>query len=118
MFDQLPLWAQWAGLIVSLLVIAGIVYRALYAATVYMVKRMQDKGEIPEMTVMQDLEAKVDTTATTVEQTRIVVGELEHVVKNGLTTKAEESHDWQQEYGPKIDQLIGAVEEHLRQSRG
>ncbi len=117
MFDNLPTWALWAGLIVSLLIIAGVVYQALYAATVYMVKRMQDKGEIPEMDRMKALEVKVDDTATKVDQTRTVVFELEHVVKNGLTTKAKESREWQGEYGEKIDQLIGAVNEHLRQSR-
>ena len=117
MFD-LPTWAPWAGLIVSLLIIAGVMWKAAYAATVYMVKRMQDNGEIPEMTAMKDLKAKVDTTAMKVEQTQAVVYELEHVVKNGLTTKAAESREWQGEYGEKIDQLIGAVNEHLRQSRG
>ena len=116
MFDNLPLWALWAGFFVSLAILAGVAWKAAYAATVYMVKRMQDKGEIPEMTMMQDLEAKVDDTAAKVEQTRAVVYELEHTVKNGLSTKAEESHDWQTEYGPKIDQLIGSVNEHLRQS--
>ncbi len=116
MFD-LPLWALWAGLIVSLLIIAGVMWKAAYAATVYMVKRMQDNGEIPEMTKMDALEVKVTDTATKVAQTQAVVYELEHTVKNGLTTKAEESRDWQQEYGPKIDRLIGAVNEHLRQSR-
>ena len=118
MFDNLPTWALWAGLVVSLLIIAGVVYRALYAATVYMVKRMQDKGEIPEMDRMKALEAKVDATAATVEQTRTVVFELEHTVTNGLSTKVEASRKWQREYGSKIDQLIGAVNEHLRQSRG
>ena len=117
MFD-LPLWALWAGLIVSLLIIAGVVWKAAYTATVYMVKRMQDNGEIPEMTAMKDLKAKVDATAMKVEQTQAVVFELEHTVNNGLTTKAEASRKWQREYGPKIDQLIGAVNEHLRQSRG
>ena len=116
MFD-LPFWAAVAGLIVSLLIIAGVFYRALYAATVYMVKRMQDKGEIPEMDKMDALEVKVTDTATKVAQTQAVVYELEHTVKNGLTTKAAESREWQQEYGPKIDRLIGAVNEHLRQSR-
>ena len=118
MFDNLPLWATVAGLIVSLLIIASVAYRALYSATVYMVKRMQDKGEIPEMDKMDALEVKVTDTATKVAQTQAVVYELEHVVKNGLTTKAQESHDWQNKYGPRIDQLIGAVNEHLRQSRG
>ena len=117
MFD-LPTWALWAGLIVSLLIIAGVVYRALYSATVYMVRRMQRKGEIPEMDKMDALEVKVTDTATKVAQTQAVVYELEHVVKNGLTTKAAESREWQGEYGEKIDQLIGAVNEHLRQSRG
>ncbi len=117
MFD-LPLWALWAGLIVSLLIIAGVMWKAAYAATVYMVKRMQDKGEIPEMDKMDALEVKVTDTATKVAQTQTVVYELEHTVNNGLTTKAEASRKWQREYGPKIDQLIGAVNEHLRQSRG
>ena len=115
MLDTFPLIAAF---IVSLLVIAGVVYRSLYSATVYMVRRMQDKGEIPEMDSMKALEVKVDDTATKVEQTRTVVIELEHVVKNGLTTKAEDSRKWQQKYGERIDQLIGAVNEHLRQSRG
>ncbi len=115
MFD-LPFWALWAGLIVSLLVITRVMWKAAYAATVYMVKRMQDKGEIPEMTKMQEIETKVNDTASKVEQTRAVVFELEHVVKNGLTTKAKETREWQERYGPRIDQLIGAVNEHLRQS--
>ncbi len=118
MFDQLPTWALAAGLIVSLLIIVGVVWKAAYAATVFMVKRMQDKGEIPEMDKMDALEVKVTDTATKVAQTQAVVYELEHVVKNGLSTKAEESREWQGEYGEKIDQLIGAVNEHLRQSRG
>ncbi len=114
MFD-LPLWA---GLIVSFLIIAGVMWKAAYAATVYMVKRMQDEGEIPEMTKLQDLDEKVDALEVTVRRTQTVVFELEHMVKNGLTTKAEESRDWQERYGPRIDQLIGAVNEHLRQSGG
>ena len=118
MFENLPLWALWAGFFVSLAILAGVMWRAAYAATVYMVKRMQDNGEIPEMTAMKALKAKVDATAMKVEQTQAVVFELEHTVNNGLTTKAEASRKWQREYGPKIDQLIGAVNEHLRQSRG
>ena len=116
MFDQLPIWALWAGFFVSLAILAGVAYKAMYAATVYMVRRMQRKGEIPEMTKMQAIEAKVVATAIKVEQTQAVVYELEHTVKDGLTDKAEESRDWQETYGPKIDQLIGAVNEHLRQS--
>jgi hypothetical protein len=127
MFD-LPTWALGAGLVVSLLIIAGVVYRALYSATVYMVRRMQRKGEIPEMTKMQEIDTKLDNMVgqmsdrvdgmeLKIDQTRTVVFELEHTVTNGLTTKAKQSRAWQQEYGTKIDQLIGAVNEHLRQSR-
>ncbi len=114
---MLDTWALIIGLIVSLAILAGVAYRALYAATVFMVKRMQDKGEIPEMDKMDALEVKVTDMATKVVQTQAVVYELEHTVKNGLSTKAVESREWQQEYGPKIDRLIGAVNEHLRQSR-
>ena len=116
MFENLPLWATIAGLIVSLLIIAGVMWKAVWAATVFMVKRMQDKGEIPEMTKMQEIEAVAVATAVKVEQTQAVVYELEYTVKNGLSTKAEETREWQEQYGPKIDQLIGAVNEHLRQS--
>lgn len=114
--NQLPLWALWAGFLVSVAILARVVWKAMYAATVYMVKRMQDKGEIPEMTKMQEIEAKVIATNQKVEQTRAVVFELEHTVKNGLSTKAEATRAWQREYGPKIDQMIGTMDEHLRNS--
>jgi hypothetical protein len=116
MFDQLPLWALWAGFIVSLAILARVAYKALYAATVYMVKRMQDEGEIPEMTKLVDLEVKVDDLGKKVDQTRAIVYELEHTVSNGLSDKAEASREWQNEYGPKIDQMIGTMTEHLRNS--
>jgi hypothetical protein len=116
MFDQLPLWALWAGFIVSIAILARVAYKALYAATVYMVKRMQDEGEIPEMTKLVDLEEKVDAMGVKVDQTRAVLYELEHTVTNGLSTKAKESRDWQLKYGPRIDRMIGTMTEHLRNS--
>ena len=116
MFDNLPLWATIAGLAVSLLIIAGVSWKAMYAATLFMVKRLQDNEELPEMQEIKTLQAQVNGMEATVGRTETVVFELEHTVKNGLSTKAEESREWQEQYGPKIDQLIGAVNEHLRQS--
>ncbi len=112
----MEIWALIAGLIVSVLIIAGVLWKAMYAATLFMVKRLQDNEELPEMQEIKTLQEQVNGMEAIVGRTETVVFELEHTVENGLTTKAEETREWQEQYGPKIDQLIGAVNEHLRQS--
>ena len=112
MFDNLPTWALAAGLIVSLLIIAGVVYRALYAATVYMVRRMQDKGEIPEMDKLTEVETSLGAK----------IDRVNDKIENGLRTELERQSAWQIETGHDIktmaktvNRMAGRLDEHLRQ---
>ncbi len=112
MLDQLPNWALWAGFFVSLAILVGVAYKVLYAATLFMVKKLQDNGEIPEMTKLTEVEtslgAKIDG--------------VDAKIENGLRTELERQSAWQIETGHDIkamaktvNRLAGRLEEHLRQ---
>ncbi len=111
MFD-LPFWAQWAGLIVSLAILAGVAYKTLYAATLYMVNKLQDDGEIPEMTYLAEIEVSLASQ----------IARVEDKIENGIRTELERQSAWQIETGHDIKQMsktvnrmAGRLDEHLRQ---
>lgn len=112
MFENLPFWAPWVGFLVSLSILAVVVYKALYAATLFMVRQLQKDGEIPQMDKMQAMEANLSAEIKAVDAK----------IENGIRHELELQSAWQIETGYKITnigeavaRMSGTLDEHLRQ---
>ena len=112
MFENLPSWALWAGFFVSLSILAGVAYWALYSATLFMVKKLQDDGEIPQMDKLKVMETNLSSEIKAVDAK----------IENGIRSELGRQSAWQIETGADIKKIAasvntmsGQLEEHLRQ---